>query len=390
MVGVPMDATDARIGSSQCAGRYQIWRKVADGGMGRVYQALDTQADRSVALKILHHAVAQDDIAVERFRREFEVSASLPHEEIVEVLAFEKTDDGSFALVMEYLEGEELRMLLQREKKLPLARILRMVSQVALGLAGAHSRKIVHRDLKPDNIFLCGTPDGDNIKILDFGSVRDNAEHAKKLTMMGTTIGSPFYMAPEQAKGLRELDAQADVWAMAAITYECITGSVPFQGATGPAILLSILTKDPRPLSEVAGDRGLPSAMEDLFEEALAKDPGIRTPTMSAFADALGSALGLSGDHRTWARRPEAKLQQQIEEGLKRGPIKPAASAATVDIRAMDAAFHAATAEAPSPPSATIDDDIVMGIPQKSSKLPLVIAGVVALIFGVVLGLLSR
>src|SRR4029079_12038685 len=116
-------------------------------------------------------------------------------------------------------------------------RLIRMIAQTAIGLQAAHDRKVVHRDLKPDNIFLCGSRDGDNTKILDFGSVRDNSVGAKKLTVMGTTIGSPFYMSPEQAQALPELDHRADVWSMAAIAYECLTGTIPFKGNTGPAIL---------------------------------------------------------------------------------------------------------------------------------------------------------
>jgi serine/threonine-protein kinase len=230
---LPSDPEDARIGKTLCHGRYQVWRKVADGGMGRVYQALDTQSDRSVALKILHTEVAQDPVSLERFKREFAISASLPHDHIVEVLAFEQTEDQSFALVMEYLEGEELRTLLKRVKVLPPERVVRMLSQVAIGLAAAHEGKIVHRDLKPDNIFLCRSPSGDKVKILDFGSVRDNSEGAKKLTVMGTTIGSPYYMSPEQAQGLEELDHRADVWSLAAIAYGSLTGRSRSRGARG-------------------------------------------------------------------------------------------------------------------------------------------------------------
>src|SRR5437867_1415879 len=111
-----------------CQGKYQIWRIVADGGMGRVYQACDLTTPRTVALKILHPDVATDQVACERFRREFEFSATLPHDHIVEVFAFERTEDHSFALVMEYLEGEELRMFLKREKVMPPARVIRMLS----------------------------------------------------------------------------------------------------------------------------------------------------------------------------------------------------------------------------------------------------------------------
>jgi serine/threonine protein kinase len=113
----PSDPEDQRVGNKLCGGRYQVWRRVADGGMGRVYQALDLQEGRSVALKILHPEVAQDTVSVERFKREFEFSAALPHDHIVEVLAFEKTEDQSYALVMEYLEGEELRTLLSGRRR---------------------------------------------------------------------------------------------------------------------------------------------------------------------------------------------------------------------------------------------------------------------------------
>ena len=160
---------------------------------------------------------------------------------------------------MEFLYGEELRATLKREKVIPPARVVRMLSQVAIALDEAHARKLVHRDLKPDNLFLCQTREGDIVKILDFGSVKDKNEGAKKLTVLGTTIGSPFYMAPEQAQGLETLDHRADVWALAAIAYECMTGSVPFKGNNGPSILLEILTKEPKPPSQAAAGQSIRS-----------------------------------------------------------------------------------------------------------------------------------
>jgi serine/threonine-protein kinase len=156
-VAVDRDPEDALIGTRICAGRYEIRRKVADGGMGRVYQALDTQAQRGVAIKVLHPEVAMDEVAVERFKREFELSARLPHDHIVEVLDFQETEGDSYALVMEYLEGEELRTFMQREKLVRPERVIRMLSQLAIGLKQPHELKLVHRDIKPDNIFLCGS-----------------------------------------------------------------------------------------------------------------------------------------------------------------------------------------------------------------------------------------
>src|SRR5450432_2328831 len=151
-VPVLADSQDARIGQLM-VGRYQVRRVVADGGMGRVYEALDMQARRNVALKVLHPDVSRDEIAVQRFKREFEVSKMLPHDYIVEVLDFQHTVDSSFVLVMEFLYGEELRATLKRESVIPPGRAVRMLSQVAIGLDQAHGRKFVHRDLKPDNVF---------------------------------------------------------------------------------------------------------------------------------------------------------------------------------------------------------------------------------------------
>jgi serine/threonine-protein kinase len=313
--------------------RYQVRRVVADGGMGRVYQALDMQDKSGVAIKVLHPDVARDAVAVERFKREYEVSKLLPHEHIVDVKDFQETEDKSYALVMEYLEGEELRTLIKREKRLPPERIVRMLAQVAIGLDSAHRQRLVHRDLKPDNLFLCGTREGDIVKVLDFGSVKDKSSMAKKLTVVGTTIGSPFYMAPEQAQGLDTLDARADVWALAAITYECITVTVPFQGVNGPSILLAILTKDPEPPSRAGkdGDTPIPPTIDELMEVALAKNPNIRTRTVGEFADALGHAYGLTGAHTDWAYTPQASLAQSIQAALPRimsGQHKPGAPTA--------------------------------------------------------------
>jgi serine/threonine-protein kinase len=331
---VPVAASDdPRIGT-RLAGRYEIRRVVADGGMGRVYEGVDKQTDSRIAVKVLHDDVARDDVSLERFKREYEISAKLPHENIVSVTDFQRdAAAGVWLLVMEYLEGEELRLALKRERGMAPARLVRMLSQVALGLDEAHARQFVHRDLKPDNIFLCGTREGDVVKLLDFGSVKDKNKDAKKLTVLGTTIGSPYYMAPEQAQGLETLDARADVFALGAITYECMTGFVPFDGTNGPSILLSILTKDPIPPTQrgAGGRFPIPPGLDDVLEEALVKNPNIRTRTVGALADAVGHAYGLSGDHHEWARTPLAALEQRCAESIPRMmQAKPAAAVGAI------------------------------------------------------------
>ena len=316
-VPVPSSDDDPRVGQLILE-RYLIFRVVADGSMGRVYEALDQQSQRHVAVKILHKEVARDSVSVERFRREFEVSAQLPHDHVVDVIDFRASSDGSYALTMEFLVGEELSAMLSRETVMPPERCVRMLSQVALGIDLAHAKKLVHRDLKPDNIFLCQTKEGDVAKVLDFGSVKDKRESAKQLTVLGTTIGSPFYMSPEQAQGLDTLDHRADVWAMAAIVYECITGGVPFQGANGPSILMQILSKEPAPPSVAAAGRAypVPVDVDVAIQNALKKNAAVRTPTVGQLADDFGRAYGLEGEHKTWAQTTESELGEIIQRKL--------------------------------------------------------------------------
>jgi eukaryotic-like serine/threonine-protein kinase len=315
-VAVPARADDPLVGTT-VVGRYQLWRVVADGGMGRVYEALDLVGHRRVAVKMLHEEVARDEVAVERFKREFEVSKDLPHQHIVDVLDFQQ-EGGTYALVMEFLDGEELRAVLQRDKTAAPGRVVRMVSQLAIGLEPAHQKGFIHRDLKPDNVFLCGTREGDLVKLLDFGSVKDTSSNAKKLTVLGMTIGSPFYMAPEQAQGLETLDHRADVWAVAAIVYESLTGEVPFVGTNGPTILLAILTKEPLPPSAVGqkAKHPIPPGLDAVLLHALTKNPANRTATVTEFAAALGRAYGLEGEVAAWAQTPQAVLDEQIERAM--------------------------------------------------------------------------
>jgi len=383
-VPVPKDPEDPRIGGRICGDRYEVRRKVADGGMGRVYQALDCKEQRSVAIKVLHPEVAVDEVQVERFKREYTLSAELPHGHIVEVLDFQDTEDDSYALVMEYLEGEELRMYLRREKLCTPQRMIRVLSQLAIGLKQPHELKLVHRDIKPDNIFLCGTQEGPVVKLLDFGSVRDNSEGAKKLTVVGTTIGSPFYMSPEQAQGLPDLDHRADVWSLAAITYEALTSKVPFFGNTGPQILLAILGHEPSPPSlqcneeGFAGDR-IPEAVDDVIADALTKDHNIRVGSVAELADRFGHAYGMQGTHLDWAYVPETQLRAQIEHAL----VAPPPVVAPPDGNA--AALGNGLGQGPpqnAGADAFRDDNFIMGVPDSGPNWVLIIIVVVGLLVG--------
>ncbi len=371
---------DPRVGAVLC-GSYQVRRTVADGGMGRVYEALDLTKNRNVALKVLHPEVANDPVALERFKREFEVSKLLSHEHVVEVFDFQPTGEGSFGLAMEFLYGEELRSALKREKTLPAARVVRMLSQLAIGLDAAHAKRLVHRDLKPENIFLCQTHDGDIVKILDFGSVKDKTENAMKLTVMGTTIGSPYYMSPEQAQGLDTLDQRADVWALAAIVYECVTGRVPFTGNNGPAILLDILTRTPTPASQAGAEQKypVPPTLDLALSRAFQKNPNQRTSGAGVLADGVGHAYGLTGNYRIWATRCQQDLESEVQERLP--TLLRAAPSAMSNDSATDQFFGDSGGLGSIPPPGSLAP--------RGSERPTVPAGVPKRRSGIILAVLT-
>jgi serine/threonine-protein kinase len=210
--------------------------------------------------------------------------------------------------------GEELRSVLRREGSLRPERVIRMVSQIALGLGTAHAHQLVHRDLKPDNIFLCQTSAGDIAKVLDFGSVKDCKQGAKRLTMIGTTIGSPYYLSPEQAQGLETMDHRTDIWGLTVMVFECLTGTVPFQGNNGPSVLIEILRRQAPKASHAARGRStaVPPAVDHVIDQGLQKSQEHRIATVGALADQLGWAYGLVGNHTEWAYVPETLLGARI------------------------------------------------------------------------------
>ncbi len=382
------DPSDRLLGT-QILARYEIRRIVADGGMGRVYEARDMELDKRVAIKVLHPEVARDQIALERFKREYEISKDLPHDHIVEVLDFQQTEAGQYVMVMEFLDGEELRALLKRDGRVSPAKMVRILSHVAIGLDEAHRREFVHRDLKPDNLFLCDSEAGPIVKLLDFGSARMNKNRQmSKLTSLGTTIGSPFYMSPEQAQGQENLDHRADVFALAAIAYESLIGEVPFSGGNGPAILLAILTKNPPPISSRNPALGIPAALDDVIDDALAKNPETRTATIGAFADGFGRAFGLTGDHVQWAALSVAELEAQIVAAKAASAPQAVADPFAADPFASPGPKAPPFVPPPPPPAAPVAARVAMddafaaanmeaaGVPQR--PMTLIIVGALA------------
>jgi serine/threonine-protein kinase len=346
---------DSRLGKQ--LGGYVVAARVADGAMGRVFEGRHPQTKARVAIKVLHGDVARDHIAVERFKREYESAMELNHRHVVKVLEFGGTPDGSHFLTMEYLEGEELGKVLGQGKPVAPARIVRVVSQVALALEHAHSFGFIHRDLKPDNVFLCRTPQGDDVRVLDFGSVKLQVEMGAKLTAIGTTLGSPFYMSPEQAMGRSDVDQRTDVFALGAILYEMLTDRVAFDAPNIAKILLRIMNENPTPPSKV--QPGCPAALDAVVEKALRKDKAQRYANARELAAAMIAAYGLSGTVEHWAERPQAEIERALAEAA---PVVAARAPAAAEAPAASASERGE----PTLPKMTLED---------ATDLPVVVTG---------------
>lgn len=270
------------------AGRYRVEAHLASGGMGAVYRARHTLADRPVALKILRPTSMGLDVAdVRRFRREATASAHIGHPGIVEVLDA-GVEEGFLFLVMELLEGESLRA---RRRHATRAELLGWIRVLLDPLAAAHAKGFVHRDLKPENVFLARTTEGERLKLLDFGIARSIGGPSD--TRTGTGLGTPGYMAPEQALEARGASPAADVWSVGVMLYETITGRRPFEGETPHATILRAVSEPHAPLADVAPE------LAALVDVCLAKRPVDRprdAADLRARFDALPlDALALDG-----------------------------------------------------------------------------------------------
>jgi eukaryotic-like serine/threonine-protein kinase len=290
-------------GAEPLAGRFVIEREVGRGGVGIVYRAKDEVTGDPVALKVI--ALPGVDAGEEaRFRREGRVLAGLRHPGIVQVVAFGQLDDGQPYIAMEWLEGEDIAQR-QRRSRLPLAQCVSVAADVADALAAAHAAGIVHRDVKPSNVFLVGSSAAQNdafhVKLVDFGVAA--AEDAK-LTRTGAIVGTPAYMAPEQARGDGEVDARADIYALGATLFELITGRPPHVGPTAIAILARLVTTNAPRLSEVL--KNAPAALDEILARLLATAPTDRP----AYAGEVAREL----------RQIAGQLQGVGSEGLARAP----------------------------------------------------------------------
>ncbi|HEX5632816.1 MAG TPA: serine/threonine-protein kinase, partial [Gemmatimonadales bacterium] len=261
------------------AGRYRLERELGAGGMAIVWLAEDVKHRRKVAIKVLRPELAAS-LGPARFVREIEIAAQLQHPHILPLLDSGEAD-GLAYYVMPYVEGESLRERLQRETALPLGEAVAIVREVADALAYAHRRGVVHRDVKPDNVMLA---DGHAL-VMDFGVAKAVSEARESMTTVGMAIGTPAYMAPEQAAGDPNVDYRADIYALGCLAYELLGGRPPFTGSTPQQVLGAHISKVPEPLGTVR--QGLPPVLESAVMRCLAKAPDERWPNAGEFRAAL-------------------------------------------------------------------------------------------------------
>ena len=270
-------------------GKYRIVRLIGEGGMGAVYEGLHTLIHRRVAIKVLHAGVVERAEAAMRFEREAQAAGRIGSPHIVEVLDLGSLPSGARYMVMEFLEGESLGSRIERGVLSPLD-LFPIAAQLLDGLIAAHGTGIVHRDLKPDNVYLQQRPSGDFVKLLDFGISKFgvlNDDSGLSMTRTGAVMGTPFYMAPEQARGSKQVDHRADLYAVGVILYECLTGQVPFRASSFNELMFKIALEDPRPLRSLAPH--VDETLAQIVTKAMSREPAQRYATAVELRQALAA-----------------------------------------------------------------------------------------------------
>ena len=295
------------IGDNQ---RYRLEKRLGGGGMGEVFLATDTRVGKDVALKLLKDKLVASGEMRKRFEREISICAALQSEHIIEISDCGVTTEGFPFYVMEYLRGQTLRQLLQREKQLPPERVVKIMTQVCTGLQLAHRGvimqrdgtnteriKVIHRDLKPDNIFLVPTEFGEWVKILDFGIAKIYSDSSEHTNLTKTFIGTFRYSSPEQIQNVQTIDVSADIYSLGIILYEMLSAADPFglsikgEQISEPSWLLAHSYEPPRPLREQRGCEHLPLELEAVVIKCLQKKPSNRFASVSELSQALEAAI---------------------------------------------------------------------------------------------------
>ncbi len=283
-------APDPLVGSI-LAGRYRILRHLGEGAMGAVYLGEHLKIGRHDAIKVLRPSLVRNEEAIARFARGARNASRIHHPNVCTVYDFAEADEDFWFLAMEYIEGEELGDLLEREGPLGLHRAVDLTIQIARALAAAHRIGIVHRDLKPGNVMVGrGAHDREVAKVVDFDIAKGSSQgEAANVTRMGFTIGTPEYMSPEQLM-VDELDGRSDLYSLGLVFFKMVTGRLPFRGTTSNELMLERLNQDPLKLSDVS-DHPFPDGLQHLLDRALQRRPSDRPADAAAFMTELEEAV---------------------------------------------------------------------------------------------------
>jgi serine/threonine-protein kinase len=323
-----MRPQDPFIGRDILDGQFQILQKVGSGGMGAVYKALQPAMNRMVGVKILHPKLTNRKDLASRFRREARAMSHLTHPNTVKVFLYGELTDGSLYIVMEFLEGKNLNQTVRSEGPFPVERALPILIQACGALEEAHQQGIVHRDLKPENIFLCQQAGiKDFPKVLDFGLAKVTEREMRPgsviLTQEGMVFGTPEFMSPEQAQG-KVLTAASDIYSLAVILYEVLTGKLPFDARTAMEYIQAHVTVPPIPLEQRYPEGRFPPLLWTVLERAMRKRPEERFATAADFATAMQAVL--SGATELPASLGTGAPAPHIASGATSGPAPPMAS----------------------------------------------------------------
>ena len=291
--------------------RYQIMRMIGEGGMANVYLAHDIILDRDVAVKILRGDLAGDEKFVRRFQREAISASSLSHPNIVEMYDVGE-DDGSYFIVMEYVDGRTLKSLIKRRGALTLSEVVDIMLQLTSAITSAHDSYIIHRDIKPQNILIL---DDGTVKITDFGIAM--ALNSNELTQTNSVMGSVHYLPPEQANGSGST-IKSDIYSLGILMFELLTGKLPFKGENAVEIAIKQM-KDPIP-SVIRENAEIPQSIENIILKACAKNPRNRYETVNEMREDL--KVSLSEDHKRDSRVVYEFPEQDLEETKVMDPIK--------------------------------------------------------------------
>ncbi len=281
---MPIPTNEERIGTI-LADKYKIVRVLGEGGMGVVFEGRHEFTRRAVAVKLLHPHLSKNEAMVRRFLREARAAASIKHRNVVDVLDMGREEGGQVYLVLEFLTGEALSERLHREVLLEPDAAAAILLPIMSALRGAHARGIVHRDIKPANIFIARDEEtGDEVpKLLDFGIAK--IDGGASATCTGQALGTPSYMAPEQATNASVVDARADIWSLGVLWFEALTGRLPYEADTVMQMLAMLISTDPLRLSEVAPH--VPPPLARAVERAMVRDREARWPSVDPFIDAV-------------------------------------------------------------------------------------------------------